>query len=99
MKDSLCPECCSCRAGRSLPATVATSFPLLGGVSGGVEACIAVLVRYASSVNGMAKFDLLHSLLLGSFFAGGAGGSNRSVCFLSRLPSNEIIGLRSLTCT
>jgi hypothetical protein len=79
--------------------TVAASFPLLAGVSGGVKACIAVLVRYASSVHGMAKFELSHLLLLGRFFAGGAGDANRSVCFLSCLPIDEIIGRRSLTCT
>ena len=98
-KDSLFPECCSCRADRSLPVTVATSFPLLAGVSGGVKACIAVLVRYVSSVQGMAKFELSHLFRLGRFFAGGAGGANRSVCFLSRLSFDEIIGRRSLTCT
>ena len=98
-KDSLCPECCSCRAGRSLSADVATSFHLLAGVSGGVKACIVVLVRYASSVHGMEKFELSHLFLLGRFFAGGAGGANQSVCFLSRFSFDEIIGQRSLTCT
>ena len=93
-KDSLCPKCCTCWAGRSLPATVANSFPLLAGVSGVVKACIAVLVRYASSMHGMAKFDLSRLLLLGRFFAGGAGGANQSVCFLSCLPIDEISGRR-----
>ena len=97
-KDSVCPESCSCWAGRSLPATVANGFPLLAGVSGGVTACIAVLVRYASSVHGMENFELSHLLFLGRFFAGGVGGANRSVCFLSCLSIDEIIGRMSLTC-
>ena len=97
-KDSLCPECFSCWAGRSLPATVANSFPLLAGVSGGVQACIAVLVRYASSGHGMAKFELSHLLFLGRIFTGGVGGANRSVCLLSCLSINASIGCRSLTC-
>ena len=75
-KDFICPECCSCWAGRSLPATVANSFPLLAGVSGGVKACIVVMVRYASSMHGMAKFKLLNSLVLGCLITGGAGGAN-----------------------
>ena len=64
-KDFLCLECCSCLAGRSLIANVADSPLFLAGVSGGVKACIAVLVRYASSGHGMAKLELLHLLLLG----------------------------------
>ena len=74
-KDFLFPECCSCWAGRSLPETVANSFPLLAGVSGGVKACIAALVRYAGSGHGIARFELLHLLFLGRFFAGGVGGA------------------------
>ena len=70
-KDLLCSECCSCWAGRSLPATVADSFPLLAGVSGGVKACVAALVRYVGSGHDMAMFELSHSLFLGRFFAGG----------------------------
>ena len=70
-KNFLCPEYCSSWVGRSLPATFANSSPLLAGVSGGVKACIAVLVRYANSRHGMVKFELLHLL-----FAGGAGGEN-----------------------
>ena len=76
MKDFLCPEFFSCWAGRSLPATVANSFPLLAGVSGGVEACIAALVIYVGYGHGMARFVLLHSLFLGRFFAGGVGGAH-----------------------
>ena len=90
--DSLCPESFSCWAGRSLPETVANGFPLLAGVSGGVKACIAVLVRYASSVHGMANFELSYLLFLGRFFAGGVGGANRSVCFLSRCESMKLSG-------
>jgi hypothetical protein len=63
---SLCPERCSCWAGGTLPATVATSFPLFAGVSGGVKACI---VRYASSVHGMAKLELSPPLFLYVFSA------------------------------
>ena len=33
MKDTLCPECCICGAGRYLSATVANSSPLLDGLS------------------------------------------------------------------
>ena len=78
--------------------TVANSFPLLAGVSGGVKACIAALVRYAGSGNGIARFELLHLLFLGHFFSGGAGGANQSVCLLSCLSIDESIGRRSLTC-
>ena len=56
--------------------TVANSFPLLAGVSGGVNACIAALVRYVGSKHGMAKFELSHSLFLGRIFAGGVGGAH-----------------------
>jgi len=97
-KDFLCPGCCSCWAGRSLPATVANSFPFLAGVSGGVKVCIAVLVRYASSKHGMTKFDLFHLLFLLRIFAGGVGSAHQSVCLLSCLSINESIGCRSLTC-
>ena len=96
--DFLYPECCSYWAGRSLPATVTNSFPLLAGVSGSVTACIAALVRYVSSGHGMARFELLHSLFLGRFFTGGVGGAHQSVCFLSCLSINGSIGRRSLTC-
>ena len=89
--DFLCPECCSCWAGRSLPATVTNSFLLLAGVSGGVKACIAALVRYIGSGHGMARFELLHLLFLGHFFAGGVGGAHRFVCLLSRLSTSEVV--------
>ena len=85
MKDFLYPECCGCWTGRSLPAIVANSFPFLAGVSGGVKASIAALVRYVGSGHGMAKFELYHLLFLGRFFAVGVGGAHQSVCFLSRL--------------
>ena len=75
-KDFTCPECCSYWAERSLPVTVANSFPLLAGISGGVKACIAALVRYVGTEHGMARFDLLHLLFLGCFFAGGVGGAH-----------------------
>ena len=97
--DFICPECYSFWAGRSLPATVANSFPLLAGVSGGVKACIAAMVRYVGSGHGMARFELLHLLFLGHFFAGDVGGANQFVCFLSCLSINESIGRRSLACT
>jgi hypothetical protein len=96
--DLLCPECCSCWACRSLPVTVANSFPFLADVSGVFKTCIAALVRYVSSGHGMARFELLHLLFLGRFFAGGVGGVHQSVCFLSCLSINESIGRRSLTC-
>ena len=78
-KDFLCPECCSCWTGRSLPATVANSSPLLAGVSEGVKACIVALVRYVDSGHGMAKFELSHLWFLRRFFAGGVGGAHRSI--------------------
>ena len=96
--DFLCPECCSCWTRRSLPVTVANSFPLLAGVSGGVKACIEALVWYVGSEHGMAKFELLHLLFLGQSFAVGVGGAYQSVCFLSCLSIDEIIGCSSLTC-
>ncbi len=67
MKDTLCPECYSCWAGRYLSATVANSFPLLDGLSGGVKTCVAVMVRYVNSEHVIAKLELLHLLLLGRF--------------------------------
>ena len=67
MKDTLCPECCICEAGRYLSATVANSFPLLDGLSGGVKTCVAVMVRYVNSGHVIAKLELLHLLFLGRF--------------------------------
>ena len=83
--DFLCPECCSCLFGRSLPETVAIKPPLLTGVSRVSKACIVALVRYVGSGNGMARFVLLHLLFLGRFFAGGVGGAHQSACNLSCL--------------
>jgi len=60
---SLCPKGCSCRAERTLPGNV-VSFPLFAGMSGVAKACIAVLVRYASSLHGIAKLELLPPLFL-----------------------------------
>ena len=98
MKDFPCSECCYCLDGRSLPSTVANSFPPLAGVSGGVKACVAALVRYVGSGHDMAMFEMSNLLFLGRFFAGSVGGAHRSVCFLSCLSIGEIIGRRSLTC-
>ena len=81
-----------------MPATVANNFPLLAGVSGGVKACIATLVRYVGSGYGMARFELSLLLVLECFFSGGVGGAHQSVCFLSHLSIYEGIGRRSLTC-
>ncbi len=64
MKDTLCPECCICEAGRYLSATVANSLPLLDGLSGGVKTCVAAMVRYVNSRHVIAKLELLHLLLL-----------------------------------
>jgi hypothetical protein len=97
-KDFLCSECCICWADRSLPATVAHSFPPLAGMPGGVEACVDVLVRYVGSGHDMAMFELSYLLFLERFSAGGVGGANQSVCFLSCLSINESIRRRSLTC-
>ena len=52
---SRCPKGCSCGAEKTLPGTV-VSFPPFAGVSGGVKACMAVLVRSVSSLYGIAKF-------------------------------------------
>ncbi len=67
MKDTLCPECCICGAGRYLSASVSNIFPLLDGLSGGVKTCVAVMVRYVNSEHVIAKLELLHLLLLGRF--------------------------------
>ena len=58
-----CPQRRSCRARRTLPVTVVSSPPF-AGVPGGVEACMTVLVRYASSLHGMAKLDFSPLLFL-----------------------------------
>ena len=40
------------------------SFPPFADVSGGVRACMTVLVRYAASLHGMAKLELWPLLVL-----------------------------------
>ena len=81
-----------------MTATVANSFPFLAGVSGGLKACVAVLVRYVSSRHDMTMFEMLHLLFLGRFFAAIVGDAHQSVCFLSRLLIDESIGHISFTC-
>ena len=39
-------------------------FPLFAGMSVGLKACVTVLIRYSSSLHGMAKLELLSLLFL-----------------------------------
>ena len=77
-------------ADRSLPATVANSFPPLAGVPGGVEACVDVLVRYVGSGHNMAMCELSYSLFLERFSAGGVGGVYFQLCQYFSIRGNPL---------
>ena len=64
--------------------TVAAGFPLLAGVSGGVKACLAFLVRCASSVHDMAKIELSH-LLFPIWYPAFDSGTSRDSTWFSKV--------------